>query len=599
MSHAQSQDRASYTTSTPIQTLALVMGSESSSMENGARGSSYQDGRETGAISAGQKALGSNFSCNQSRTLAPPEPTSKYTAIIGESLRVGGKDAAGARHVTKSSNESTGSLLIPNAQFLLGTYQVKRTRQTDLPAGYIPPHVTGFPPSQSHWNYCPSSQKPPNPHSLLRATRIEATSPSPARTNRFTQWAEDTGKTNTSVAPASTTDSRQKEIGSSKRQRTSYSANLTPIPCQLRPHCPAKDRLYLWQPLTKRSSKDAQGKHLPLSAADIDRIRDVMVHAYAESTRETYGSGLLVFHVFCDSKTIPEEQRAPASNILIESFISCMVGHYSGKTVSNYVNGVRAWHIVHGAEWSLNDAGIDAMLKAAVSLTPTSAKRDKRKPYTVDLIVAIRGKLNLNNPLDASVFACLTTIFYATARVSEFTVPRLNAFDPKVHVSLDNVRDMQDRQNLITKNFHLPRTKSAPEGEDVHWAKQTGPSDPEEAFINHLQINQPPSNFALFAYRHKDNTHRPLTKPKFLSRLATATRAAGHEPLQGHGIRIGSTLEYLLRNIPFDVVKIKGRWASDAFLIYLRKHAQIMAPYMQAIPTLHDQFLRYTIPPAR
>jgi hypothetical protein len=32
-----------------------------------------------------------------------------------------------------------------------------------------------------------------------------------------------------------------------------------------------------------------------------------------------------------------------------------MVGHYSGKTVSNYVNGVRAWHIVHGAEWSLND----------------------------------------------------------------------------------------------------------------------------------------------------------------------------------------------------------------------------------------------------
>ncbi|KAG2029159.1 hypothetical protein BDR03DRAFT_1096313 [Suillus americanus] len=206
---------------------------------------------------------------------------------------------------------------------------------------------------------------------------------------------------------------------------------------------------------------------------------------------------------------------------------------------------------------------------------------------------------NLDNPLDASVFACLTTIFYATARVGEFTVPRLNAFDPKLHVSLDCVKDMRDRQNLTTKNFHLPRTKSAPEGEGVHWAKQAGLSDPEEAFLNHLRINEPPTNFALFAYRHKDNTHRPLTKTKFLSRLASATRAAGREPLQGHGIRIGSTLEYLLRNIPFDVVKVKGRWASDTFLAYLRKHAQIMAPYMQAVPTLHDEFLRCTIPPVR
>ncbi|KAG2746293.1 hypothetical protein P692DRAFT_20739577, partial [Suillus brevipes Sb2] len=378
-----------------------------------------------------------------------------------------------------------------------------------------------------------------------------------------------------------------------------YSASLTPNPCHLRPHCPAKDRLYLWQPITKRSSKDAQGKHLPLNATDIERIWEVMVHAYAESTRETYGSGLLVFHVFCDSKTIPEEQRAPASNILIETFISCMVGNYSGKMVSNYINGVRAWHIVHGAEWSLNNAEIDAMLKAAISLTPVNAKRSKREPYTTDLIIAIREKLNLDNPLDPSVFACLTTTFYATARVGEFTVPRLNTFDLNLHVSLSCVKDMRDRQNLATKNFHLPQTKSAPEGEDVHWAKQAGLSDPEEAFLNHLRINEPPNNFTLFAYRHKDNTHRPLTKSKFLSRLASAMKAAGREPLQGHGIRIGSTLEYLLRNVPFDVVKVKGRWASDAFLAYLRKHAQIMAPYMQAIPTLHNEFLRCTIPPVR
>jgi hypothetical protein len=145
-------------------------------------------------------------------------------------------------------------------------------------------------------------------------------------------------------------------------------------------------------------------------------------------------------------------------------------------------------------------------------------------------------------------------------------------------------------------NFHLPHTKTSTTGEDVSWAKQNGPSDPEEALRNHMHINDPPPNNALFAYRHK-NSHRPLTKTNFLKRLTIATKAAGHKPLQGHGIHIGGTLEYLLRNIPFDVVKVKGRWASDAFLAYLRQHAQILAPYMQATPALHEEFLRYTLPP--
>uniref|UniRef100_A0A0W0FHW3 Tyr recombinase domain-containing protein n=1 Tax=Moniliophthora roreri TaxID=221103 RepID=A0A0W0FHW3_MONRR len=83
----------------------------------------------------------------------------------------------------------------------------------------------------------------------------------------------------------------------------------------------------------------------------------------------------------------------------------------------------------------------------------------------------------------------------------------------------------------------------------------------------------------------------------FLQRLADAAKAKGLEPLQGHGIRIGATLEYLLRGVPFDVVKSTFRWKSDAFLTYLRKHAEIMAPYMQ--PQLHQEFIQYIMPPVQ
>ena len=84
-----------------------------------------------------------------------------------------------------------------------------------------------------------------------------------------------------------------------------------------------------------------------------------------------------------------------------------------------------------------------------------------------------------------------------------------------------------------------------------------------------------------------------------MERLAKAAKAANEDPLQGHGIRIGSALEYLLRGVPFDVIKVQGRWSSDAFTLYLRKHGQILAPYLQAVPQLHQEFLRYTMPRVR
>ena len=94
--------------------------------------------------------------------------------------------------------------------------------------------------------------------------------------------------------------------------------------------------------------------------------------------------------------------------------------------------------------------------------------------------------------------------------------------------------------------LHLLFTKTAgAEGEDVYWALQEGESDPTEALKNHLRINQPTENSHLFTYQVKHACH-PLTKAKFLQRIGAAAHAAGLEPLQGHGIWIGLTLEYLL-----------------------------------------------------
>jgi len=144
--------------------------------------------------------------------------------------------------------------------------------------------------------------------------------------------------------------------------------------------------------------------------------------------------------------------------------------------------------------------------------------------------------------------------------------------------------------------LHIPHTKVSQQGEDVCWVRQDGPIDPDTVLAHHLE--QPPQEGHLFVYHHK-NRHRPLTKPKFLTELARAMCAASLEPLQGHGIRIGSTLEYLLRGIPFNVMKVKGCWSSDTFTLYLWKHVQILAPYIQVVPAVHDTFARLTMPAVR
>jgi hypothetical protein len=129
----------------------------------------------------------------------------------------------------------------------------------------------------------------------------------------------------------------------------------------------------------------------------------------------------------------------------------------------------------------------------------------------------------------------------------------------------------------------------------MYWSPHPRPTDPYSALENHRHINNPPLDAHLFAYWHK-GWLRPLTKTAFIKHLASAAQQAGLEPLQGHSIRIGTTLFYLLMGMPIEAMKVMGRWSSDAFLGYLRKHAQILTPLIQANPDAHEAFSQFIIP---
>ncbi|KAF8351020.1 hypothetical protein F5887DRAFT_1058008 [Amanita rubescens] len=258
------------------------------------------------------------------------------------------------------------------------------------------------------------------------------------------------------------------------------------------------------------------------------RVEAVLHAAWAPSTAETYGTGLAAFHWFCDQASIAEEDRAPASQELLEVFASTLAGVYSPSTISNYLAGIRAWHSL----------------------------------------------LDLDKPLDSAVFACLTTTFWGTARLGEFALPDKIHFDAIIHIARNAVSQVTDREGNTVWVFRVPRTKTEITGEDIYWAPQpSSAADPLQALRNHFRVNNPPPDGHLFAYRH-GNSYRPLRKTK-----------------------IGSTLEYLLRGLSFEALKVKGRWSSDAYTKYLRAHAEIMAPFIQENANLREELVRRTILP--
>jgi hypothetical protein len=154
---------------------------------------------------------------------------------------------------------------------------------------------------------------------------------------------------------------------------------------------------------------------------------------------------------------------------------------------------------------------------------------------------------------------------------------------------VDVQHNVEGRSGNKVTTFHIPQIKIVLKekgGKTIFWAQQEGPADPDATLATHLEVNQPLPLAHLFAYRH-NTTHRPLTKTIFLTRLKKALKDAGRPVKLGHSICISATLEYLLRGVPFEAMKSIGRWSSDSFSRYLRKHAQILAPYVQAHPDLH------------
>jgi hypothetical protein len=355
------------------------------------------------------------------------------------------------------------------------------------------------------------------------------------------------------------------------------------------PRVPAGERLIDWLGALPEI-RDAQGRPISLPLPLRERMREGTFLGWAPKTRETYGSGIRNYLEFMSQYDVPRESWLPMSMSIARAWISSRIGELSYSAMSNYIAGVHALEAVNGLEPAVSKAALAPLLRAVGEFAPV--KKAQRLPIRADLLGRMHAKLKHGDTFDIAWYACATTTFWCTSRPGEFTVPTLDGFQVGVHVSTLCIRERGGRDPITV--FSLPWTKvGRSAGEDVFWAEQHGVSDPKAALRHHLTVNAPPSDGPLFAYR-SGNCHKPLTYDRFAKRLyeiCEALQIPRHHP---HGLRIGNTLELLLsKGMSLEEVKAKGRWSSDAFKTYLREHAEVLAPLIQAHPRIREECRRF------
>jgi hypothetical protein len=371
------------------------------------------------------------------------------------------------------------------------------------------------------------------------------------------------------------------------------------------------------------SPVDAFGVIIPDLARDLERAPLIILDSLEISTRRSYGTGLLLYNVYADTRGLSETARFPPSPQILVGFVAAITGAYASGTISTFLSGLRAWHNVHLLPWLGNDVLLSKLVRGAEKHAPAHSTLSQKPPLLPPEVVAILAKLDPTVPLDCSCRAALCVGFWTQARCGEITVPNLEGFDPARHPTREAIRTVTDREGNKVRPaarrsaasetqrsrqvtaIRLPFTKSrGDKGDDLIFAAMQGIAaddpraaavasmDPDRALAAHLALNNPPTDKHLFSYRHGKG-HRPLTRHHFLGRIRQAANAAGlAHPPSGHGMRIGGTLEYLLRGLSFETVKALGRWASDTFHDYLRRHAQVLAAHLQNSPELMERFAR-------
>lgn len=202
-----------------------------------------------------------------------------------------------------------------------------------------------------------------------------------------------------------------------------------------------------------------------------------------------------------------------------------------------------------------------------------------RLPITPHLLGLLRPVQSPHSDDERLVWAAASLCFFGFFRSGEITVPSVSAFDERVHLSWGDVSISEDGRSL---RVFLKRSKTDQlmRGTEVFIGATGDNLCPVTAMRDYV-ARRGSSTGAFF--RQSDGT--PLTKTRFVDmvRLALARAGVATSGYSGHSFRIGAATAASHAGIPDSTIQALGRWASPAFLRYIRTPREQLAQYSHAL----------------
>lgn len=112
----------------------------------------------------------------------------------------------------------------------------------------------------------------------------------------------------------------------------------------------------------------------------------------------------------------------PAPDHLLASFVASWAGKVASTTAQNWMAGLHFWHNIHGAPW--HGKGLLRTATAGLAkVVPSSSKRPRRPPVTIEHMHALFRGLDFSNAFDSAVFAVASVAFWCCCRCDRLHSP--------------------------------------------------------------------------------------------------------------------------------------------------------------------------------
>ena len=293
----------------------------------------------------------------------------------------------------------------------------------------------------------------------------------------------------------------------------------------------------------------------------------------ATSTRRTYPSGERQFIRFCLSHKLisPQKPLLPAYESTLIHFVTHLSTTVSHATIKVYLAAVKNLHTEFGCPLDFGSMPLLYKTLRGIKSSLGISKR-ARYPITVSVLHKIYAKLKPfhSSDLDSSMlWAAFTLAFFGFLRSSEFTCN--GSFDPHCHLTK---ADILFQPTLLDPKFMIITIKKSKTDPFRETAKLTvAKSNSDVCDVTalkdyFLQTSTRGTGQPLFQF----SDGRNLTRVSLTNNLSALLHICGMDSTQfaSHSFRIGATTTAAAAGVPDWLIKVLGRWKSDAYQSYIR-----------------------------